>query len=99
MTQTYERFYISLPGSNKSLPQTLHREIPQDETDPGWESYPQYLRGVPSLPDFLAHLSSSRKLTKAEVACLTKCVGKLARRIKKARTQWESAKSAVVDSL
>ncbi len=99
MTQTYDRFYISLPGSKKTLPQTLHREIPQHETDPGWESYPQYLRGVPSLPDFLAHLSSGRDLTKAEIDCLTKQVRKLALRIKKARTKWESAKSAAVDSL
>jgi hypothetical protein len=99
MTQSYERFFIPLPGRRKSLPRTRHREIPQDATDAGWENYPDYLRGVPSLPDFLAHLAANRSPTKAEVDCLTRYVRKLARRIKKARTKWENAKSDVVDSL
>lgn len=99
MTQTYERFYIRLPGLCKSLPRTRHREIPQESTDPGWENHPPYLRGVPALPDFLAHLAANRNPTKAEIDCLTRYVRKLARRIKKARTKWESTKSDVVDSL
>jgi hypothetical protein len=99
MTQSYERFFIPLPGSRKTAPRTRHREIPQEANDDGWEDHPPYLRGLPSLPDFLAHLAANRGQTKAEIDCLTRYVRKLARRIKKARTKWETAKSDVVDSL
>lgn len=99
MTQSYDRFFIPLPGSRKALPHVLRREFPQEATDAGWENHPPYLRGVPSLPDFLTHLASNRRPTRAEVECVTKYVRKLARRIRKARTKWESARSDVVDSL
>jgi len=97
MTQLYDRFYIPLPGSRKRLPQTPHREISPEES--GAADQLAYLRGVPGLPDLLAHLAAIRRPTKAEARCISKYIGKLAHRIKKARTKWERETSAVVDSL
>lgn len=49
-----------------------------------------YLKDVPGLPDFLAHLAGYRKLTSAEMRCLDKHIARLTKLIREARGQGEA---------
>lgn len=94
-----EQFFLQLPGSKRPLTHVRRRTMPTSPEDEGWDSHPLYLHEVPSLPEFLVHLSNIQSLTHTEKTCLSNYVRKLALRIKEARTEWERDRLDVVDSL